>query len=230
MKINNPLRRLTRFELALWLCSAAIIAASFLLSGGGGFLNLFASLIGVTSLIFIARGFVVGQVLMVIFSVLYGVISLIFHYYGEMVTYVFMTAPMAVVSAVEWIKHPFKDSAEVEVSHLAKKQLVIMPVLTLLVTTAFYFILGFFGTANLLFSTLSVATSFIAVYFSFLRSPYYALAYAANDVVLIILWILASLEDTSYIPMAVCFCMFLINDLYGYYSWRKMRKRQEKLR
>ena len=78
-----------------------------------------------------------------------------------------------------------------------------------------------------MFSTISVTTSFVAVYFTFLRSPYYALGYAANDIVLIILWTLASMENISYLPMVVCFVMFLANDLYGFYNWRKMRKRQE---
>ena len=91
---------------------------------------------------------------------------------------------------------------------------------------AFYFVLGYFDTANMLPSTVSIATSFLAVYLTFRRSPYFALAYAANDVVLIILWTLAALEDNSYISVIICFAMFLVNDLYGYISWKRMEKRQ----
>ena len=69
-------------------------------------------------------------------------------------------------------------------------------------------------TANIIPSTLSVATSFIAVYLTFRRSPCFALAYAANDVVLIVLWTLADMENTSYLSVIICFVMFLINDLY----------------
>ena len=57
-------------------------------------------------------------------------------------------------------------------------------------------------------------------------SPYFALAYAANDVVLIILWILAAIEDISYLSVIICFVMFLINDLYGFVSWKQMEKQQ----
>ena len=101
-----------------------------------------------------------------------------------------------------------------------------MWLLALLVTVLFYFILKVLNTANLFFSTLSITTSFVASYLTFLRSPYYALGYSANDVVLIILWILASVEDISYLPMVACFIMFLFNDLYGFYNWRRMQKRQ----
>ena len=97
-----------------------------------------------------------------------------------------------------------------------------------LVTIIFYFILEHFNTANLYPSTLSVTTSFLAVYLTYCRSPYFALAYASNDFVLIILWALASLENKSYISMLVCFIVFLVNDLYGFVNWKKMQKIQTK--
>ena len=101
-----------------------------------------------------------------------------------------------------------------------------MWMLGLVVTVEFYFILRFFNTANLLPSTLSVTTSFVAVYLTFRRSPYYALAYAANDVVLIVLWVMAALTEVRYLSVVVCFVAFLVNDLYGFISWRRMGKRQ----
>ena len=51
------------------------------------------------------------------------------------------------------------------------------------------------NTPNLIFSTISVVTSFFAASLTMLRSSYYALGYASNDIVLIILWILASIKD-----------------------------------
>ena len=99
---------------------------------------------------------------------------------------------------------------------------------TLLVTILFYFILKYFHTANIIPSTLSVTTSFLAVYLTFRRSPYFALAYASNDIVLILLWIMASIYDVKYISVVVCFVAFLLNDIYGFFNWRKMEKRQAK--
>ena len=221
---------LTKFERGLWMTSLAVTLLSYLLSylfsGSGDLLNLIASLIGVTALIFVAKGHVLGQLLTVVFSVFYGIISVIFTYYGEMITYLFMTTPMAIVAAVEWIKNPYKDTQEVTVHKVTKKQLAIMWLLAILITALFYFILKALNTANLFFSTLSITTSFVASYLTFLRSPYYAIGYSANDIVLIILWILASVEDISYLPMVACFIMFLFNDLYGFYNWKKMQKRQ----
>lgn len=98
--------------------------------------------------------------------------------------------------------------------------------LSVVVTIVFYFILKIWGTANLIPSTVSVTTSFIAAYLTFRRSPYYAIVYAMNDVVLIVLWVLAALSDISYVSVVVCFVAFLVNDLYGFINWRKMQRRQ----
>ena len=102
-----------------------------------------------------------------------------------------------------------------------------MFLLTAVVTWIFYYILAGFHTSNLVPSVISVTTSFLAVYLTFRRSPFFALAYAANDIVLIVLWILAMLSDLSYLSVVICFLMFLINDLYGFVNWMRMQKRQK---
>lgn len=228
-KLKSAVTYFSKAELFLWLFSLSAILLSFFIFGQTDYLNLIASLIGVTSLIFCAKGNPVGQVLMIIFSLLYGYISYSVSYYGEMVTYLGMTLPMSVFSLVSWFKNPFvKGKSEVRVNKISKKEFLLSLILTSAVTLFFYFILKFLSTANIIPGTLSVATSFLAAYLTFRRSPYFALAYAVNDIVLIILWILASLRDTGYVSVIVCFVIFLINDLYGFYNWKKMEKKQHK--
>ena len=217
----------TKAELTLWMASVALILLSFLIFDRVNYMILVASLIGVTSLIFNAKGNPIGQALMIVFSLLYGIISYRFSYYGEMITYLGMTAPMALFALISWLRNPYKgNKAEVAVNRLGTVEWIIMLILSTVVTILFYFVLDYFDTANMLPSTLSVTTSFIAVYLTFRRSPCFALAYAANDIVLIILWILASIEDISYLSVMICFVLFLVNDIYGYISWRKMERRQ----
>ena len=214
-------------ELALWGSSAGLILISFFLFDRVNFMTLAASLIGTTSLIFNAKGNPFGQALMVVFSLLYGVISYTFSYYGEMITYLGMTGPMALFAFVSWLRNPFQGNhAEVAVNRIGRREYAGMYALTGVVTLVFYFILDRFNTANMIPSTLSVTTSFIAVYLTFRRSPYFALAYAANDMVLIVMWIMAAAEDISCLSVIICFVMFLVNDLYGFVSWKRMEKRQ----
>lgn len=214
-------------EWSLWLGSMAAIIAAYCLFDRQNVLNLTASLTGVTSLIFAAKGNPISQVLMIIFSILYGVISYGFGYYGEMVTYLGMTLPMAVTALVAWLRNPFEGKrSEVAVARISGSELAVMAVLTAAVTAVFYFVLQRWGTVNLPMSTLSVATSFAAVYMTYKRSPYYAVAYAANDIVLIVLWSLAAAQSREYMSVVVCFAAFLANDIYGFISWRAMERRQ----
>ena len=217
----------SRGELTLWLASLSLILISFFLFDRESYLTLVASLIGVTSLIFCAKGNPVGQTLMVIFSVLYGIVSYSFAYYGEMLTYLGMTAPMALFSLISWLVRPYKGNrSEVAVNRLTLREVPLIVTLTAGVTVGFYFILDAFGTANLLPSTLSVATSFAAVYLTCRRCPYFALIYAANDLVLVVLWALAAMTDISYLSVIICFAVFFVNDLYGFISWQRMAQRQ----
>ena len=217
----------SKIEIALWCSSIALILISFIAFDRANYLTLIASLVGVTSLIFNAKGNPFGQVLMVIFSLLYGVISYSFNYYGEMITYVGMTMPMAVFALISWLRNPYKgNKAEVKVNGISKNETLFMFIAATVTTVLFYYILAYFNTANIIPSTLSVTTSFIAVYLTCRRSPYFALAYALNDVVLIVLWVIASVYNVRYISVVVCFVAFLVNDIYGYISWQKMKLRQ----
>lgn len=218
-------------EIVLWATSVILIMGSFCLFDRENYMTLLASLIGVTSLIFCAKGNPAGQLLMVLFSFLYGMISLSFTYYGEMLTYLGMTMPMAVFSLIAWLRNPYEgNKAEVEVYQISRKEVAGMLVLATVVTVVFYFILEAFHTANIVPSTISVTTSFIAVYLTYKRSPYYAVGYAANDLILIVLWLMASMEDITYISVVVCFAAFFVNDLYGFINWNKMGRKQAESR
>ena len=132
----------SKTELILWCTSVFIIIVSFFIFDRESYMTLSASLIGVTSLIFNAKGNPFGQLLMVVFSLMYGMISLSFAYYGEMITYLGMTMPMAVFALVAWMKNPYNgNKAQVKVNSISKAEAVFMWVLAAAVTFVFYYIL-----------------------------------------------------------------------------------------
>ena len=220
--MHNPLKTLTKKEWILWIASLLIVLASNLFSADFDLLTLVAALVGVTSLIFAAKGNVWAQILMILFSILYGIISYRFRYWGEMMTYLGMTLPMAVWSTITWLRHPSEgNGAEVEIQILHRTQALWLTISCAVVTFVFYLILKALDTPNIVFSTISIVTSFLAAALTMLRSSYYALGYAANDIVLIILWTLASLENPAYIPVVVNFSIFFFNDMYGFLSWKR---------
>ena len=228
-RLKNLLAYFSLREKLIWLFSVSLITVTFFVFSNDGYLSFIASLIGATSLIFCAKGNFIGQILMIIFSTMYAVISYTYSYYGELMTYAFMTAPMAVVALISWIRNPSGNKrAEVRVNKINGWEIPLVITLSALLTLIFYFVLKTLGTSNLLISTVSITTSFIAVYLTFRRSPYFALAYALNDVVLIVLWVLASISNISYVSVVACFAAFLVNDLYSFTNWRRMERRQRR--
>ena len=220
-------RYFTKTELTLWIGSAIGILAAFLIFDRGSYLSLVASLIGVSALVLIAKGNPIAQVLMIVFCLLYAYISYTYAYYGEMLTYLGMSAPMATVSLITWIRNPYGEGkSEVKVNRLTRGQVALGALISAVVTVTFYFILKYFNTANLWVSTFSVATSFFAAYLTFRRSRFFALAYMLNDVVLIVLWTLASIDDPTYVSVIVCFIAFFANDLYSFINWSRLQKKQ----
>lgn len=220
--MSNPIKSLSGKEWGIWLGSLAVVIASNLLPGDLDLLTLLAALVGATSLIFAAKGNVWAQILIIVFSILYGIISWRFRYWGEMITYLGMCLPMAIWSTITWLKNPSKGNKdEVAIQKLNRKYVIILTFACIIVTGLFYFVLKALDTPNIVFSTISITTSFLAAALTMLRSSYYALGYASNDIVLIVLWVLASLENPVYIPVVVNFLIFFFNDMYGFISWKK---------
>ena len=229
--LKNPFAAMKKKEWILWSLSLAVVLGSNLVScllkGSADPVNLIAVCIGVTALIFVARGDVWGQILTVVFAVLYGIAAWRVRYWGEILTYLGMSAPIAAMAVVSWLKNPYNGNRnEVKIHRLTGGQKWFMFASAAAVTAVFYYILAALDTPNLLFSTLSVTTSYLASYLTFQRNSWYGFAYAANDVVLIILWILASCEDIANLPMIACFVMFFCNDMYGFVSWKKRERKQ----
>lgn len=224
--MNNPFKMMTVKEWILWICSLLIVSVSNILVPDADILTIFATLIGVTALIFASKGNVLAPFLTIFFSILYGIISFRFHYWGEMITYLGMTLPMSVWSAVTWVRNPSEENpTEVQIRTLNRRIILLLGISTVIVTAIFYFVLEYLKTPNLIFSTISITTSFMATFLTMLRSSYYAICYALNDIVLIILWTLASLKNPVYVPMIVNFGIFLFNDIYGFRCWKQRENR-----
>lgn len=222
------LKSITIAEWLIWSISIISIVISFFVFKNTQYIYLVGSLIGITALIFVSKGNPIGQILTIVFSVFYGIISYSFNYYGEMITYLGMSAPIALLALISWLKNPYKgNKSEVKVNSLSKKEWSLFLAVAVVITVSFYFVLKALSTANLIISSISVFTSFVASYLTARRSCFYAIGYGLNDLVLIIMWSMASCEDKTYFPMIICFIAFLIADSYGFINWSLMNKKQK---
>ena len=225
MSFIKSIRALTKLEKIIWITSLLVIFASSTFFPNPDWLSVITSIIGATALIFVGKGDPIGQLITIIFAVFYGAVSLKFRYYGEMITYLGMTAPSALWALITWLKNPFTER-QVKVGKMSALKWLALIVSALLTTAIMGFILAYFNTPNLVVSIVSVTTSFVASMLTILRSPYYALFYALNDIVLITLWILATTVNIGYLPMVICFVIFLVYDIYGFINWHSIKQKQ----
>ena len=226
--LKETIKSFKPIDIAIWLSSVIAIILSFVIPRNTDYITLTTSLIGATSLIFIAKGNVIGQIICVGFSVFYGVVSYYNRYYGEMITYLCMSMPIQIASIVTWLRNPSKGGhSEVKVNTIRGKEYGLLCLLAVTITAAFYFILRALNTNELIVSTVSVTTSFVAAYLTMRRSEYYGLAYGANDIVLIVLWSISTYKNIQYLPMVICFVIFLVNDVYGFVNWKRTKRRQQ---
>lgn len=226
----NPFKQLNKIDWIIYIISLTLVVSSNFFARQINVLNLICTTLGVTSLIFIAKGKVFGQVLMVVFGSLYSIVAIEQRYYSEIITYLGMTVPISILSIVTWVKNPYgKEDKVVKIRRLTLRELLFSLFFTACVTMVFYFVLREFKTANLLVSTISISTSFFSSYLMMRRISIYAIGFTLNDIVLMILWSFASVKDLSYLSMVACFSAFLINDLYGFVKWTKREKEQEKV-
>lgn len=225
--MHNPFSRMPRRDWVLWIVSLTVVIATSLMAGEVRPTTFLGTIVGVTALIFLAQGNVWGQILTIAFAILYGITSWQYRYWGEMITYLGMSLPMAAAAAISWLRHPYQDGEpEVAIHRLTRRDWLLGCLFAGATTAVIGMILYWLDTPNLFWSIVSVTTSFFAAYLTWQRASWYAIVYAANDVVLIILWILAALEDVSFAPMIACFGMFLLNDLYAFLCWRRREKQQ----
>ena len=73
LKVKKLFNYFNLTEKLIWSISVLVIVVSFFVFENDGFLTLVASLVGVTALIFCAKGNPIGQFLMIIFAIIYRI-------------------------------------------------------------------------------------------------------------------------------------------------------------
>lgn len=225
--MKNPFKFFSRTDWIIYTLSIAIILLSNIFAREIDYFKVIATIIGATSLIFIAKGHFLGQIIMLVFAVFYSILSYINGYYGEIIISAGLTLPLSISSIYTWVKNPYNKGENVVKSYrLNLKDVINTILISLVVLISGFFVLRALNTNDLFVSTISLGTSFVASYLMFRRNSFYAVAFMLNDLVLIVLWSLASVNDITNLSVVFCFAMFLINDLYAFISW-KIRERQQ---
>lgn len=205
--------------------AAAIISE---LVWGGDIINLLYVLTYFLTALLFAKGKVASYFIGIVSVFFYGIVSFRQGYYGELIITACLTFPIMIWGIIEWLKHIDKEENVVIINQIKKKEIIIVLAAQIVLFWLYYFILKIFNTELLVISSLSVVTSMLASYFEARRSELSMFCYLANDIVIIILWIIPiCLGETALISVLVGPILLFINDIYGSYNWLRLKKHQK---
>lgn len=228
-KIIKALKYFTPLEWSLWLGGMTVIITGFCLGADKNLLSLFSALLGVSCVIFNAKGSVWGQIISVGFAFTYATFAYLNRYYGETIIYLALMLPIHVASIVGWLKNRNDKSeyAEVKINRLSKREFALFALGAACASVGFYFLLYALKTDNLIVSTISLVASLGAAYLMLRRCEYFALCFIANDIILLVLWSMKIPElGTSVVPSLISFALYLVNDSYSFINWKRIKRRQ----
>ena len=220
----------TLFEILFLSFSVIAITLCFALGIDKNVFSYIVSLVGIVSVIMIAKGLVIAPMINLVYCVLYSILSIFQHYYGEAIIYIGLMMPIYVFSIISWIKNRNKDRQDVvSINKIKGMEYLYLSLVTIAATVGFYFLLKAMNTSELIISTLSLISSAVASYLMLRRCSYYAIGFIVNDIILIALWSMVVVSNgMGYLPSVLCFCIFLINDVYGFIHWKIEEHRQGK--
>ena len=227
-ELYNPFKDMKPLEYVILIASTLAALISFILIEEKDYLYFFTCILGVTTTVFIAKAHVFGQLLGIAYAILYAVTTFISHYYGEFIISIALYLPSGIWGLISWLRHRYEDTSTIKIAKLGLKHISIMLIIASILTFGIFFLLRALDTQNLIVSTISVFVSISAGYLVIKRSPFYALIYLINDVVLIVLWGMALRDSLTYMQLLISAFGFFFTDLYGFINWLNLRKKQTK--
>lgn len=216
-----------KFEKSFLICGLLTSIISSIIFNGTVIDTLYTSLYLITALL-MSKGKVECYFVGFVSVFFYGTVSYNQGYYGELIITAFLTFPIMIIGIISWLRHQDKEEDTVIISSLSKKEITIALLSQLVLFGIYYFILKAFNTDLLVISTMSVVTSVLASYFEARRSELSLFCYIANDLVIITLWLIPIISgQIELISVLVGPILLLINDIYGSYNWRRLKKQQK---
>jgi len=221
------LKEWTIFEKIL-LFGSIIVISSVGLVFKADLLTTSCSLLGIITVLLIAKGKNIGQVLGVLVTIMYSIVAYKNKYYGEVLINLLLMLPLYTIGIITWINHKDEKTNFVEINSIQKKEWITVAIVFLGIFMGIYILLKSFNTNELIVSTTSVLVSLFASYLQIRRSRYSFSFYLINDIVLMLLWGIPVIRGNyTLFPILLNPMVNFINDMYGSYNWKRTEKIQK---
>lgn len=199
-----------------------------------GLLEILSSTLSIVMTLLVAKGKLEGYFLCLVSMAFYLVVCLNNAVYGEVILMLVFQYPIIIWGIRSWLKNKRIDIQKgqvVVVTKVGGKEIAIVIVSQAVMAIGYYFLLKVLDTEQLVVSTILFAWSIVATYLFMRRSHINLVAYFINDIIAVVLWALVIASGTtSAAAVLVMPAMYLINDGYGIFMWRKLMTNQTKIK
>ena len=228
--VKNLFKNWTGYEIFL-IIIGIVLPVSFSIVFGSSVIECITAALSIVVAVLFTKGFYWGYILAIINLCFYSIVEYGAGFYGELFINWGLYFPMYVFGLFEWLKHQDKEKSTIIIrKKMSKKEYIILIASQVVCCVPYYFILASLNATNPIVGALSIAASFVAAYLSARRSLYCFVGYIVNDLVCIVLWTVQTITvDVACITVLLSPALLLLNDIYGVFSWYKLRKQQANL-
>ncbi len=214
--------------LYLTLGLIAVVALSIIAKSSA--ITILYSIFGVLYVGAIAKQLKIGLIFGLLQTTLYIVQSALYNNWGEFILNIAIVLPLIVLSIVGW----FRKSSGVTVTSkkLSRNEWIILTIINLAVSIAFYFVLAEFDTPNLLLASISAFFTILAHYLMVRKSPFMFVGFIGVNITTFLIWLLPIIEvqalNFETVPMLATIVVYLISNIFGAINWFKDASKKQK--
>ena len=225
-KIKNYLDEWSLFE-KLWLLAFTAVNTYLFFAWHDSWIGLTASLTGMLCVVLTAKARISSFYFGLVNILTYSYVAYKSAYYGDVMLNMLYFLPMTFVGIYFWKKNVKKDkkSKTVVVKSLSWKNKAYWLVLSLIVVFVYGMFLRWLNGTLPFVDSVTTIFSIVATIMLTKRLTDQWFYWILVDVWSVFMWVFIFLRDGNEISMLVMWSAFLVNAVYGYYNWRKMKKK-----
>lgn len=206
--------------LLIVVMSAAVIACGLL--SAQKFYEIIISVFSIITIIYISEGKIAGCACGMVYSVAYAAVCFSRQIYGLSVYMILIILPLYAISLFTWKKNQNKGA--VEVKRLPAVKLILVLAASFIIYWGIFFLLRAVGSSNIVFDSLTLVFGISGMTLLSLRYVEQWYFNIASNVSVSVLWVFKSVESISNLNFLIVAVIFVVSNVIGLVSWRKMEK------
>jgi len=188
-------------------------------------LKIIASVCGVIYMLGVAKEKRTSQVFGFINTAIYAYLMFSDKVYGSAIYNAFYCLPMLVYTYFTWGKSKEKSKLKVTSYSITDRCHLIMGAIILV--TVYYVIATRFGVNYALVDALTITCGVFGMYAISKKKIEQWYAFIIVNIANISMWIIESIKNPSNATMVLMFVIYMINNIYGFFVWKKQIKKDK---